>query len=54
MAIPYISIAINFDSVYFQLYIVNSINPLLPIAHKMARFAKISTLKLEGTIKNIS
>ena len=29
-------------------------NPLLPSAHKSARIAKISILKLEGTIKKIS
>ena len=28
--------------------------PLLPIAHKSARIAKISILKLEGTIEKIS
>ena len=28
-----------------------SFNPLLPSAHKAARIAKISILKLEGTIK---
>ena len=30
------------------------INPLLPNAHKSARFAQISILKLERIIKNIS
>ena len=29
-------------------------NPLLPIAHKSARIAKISILKLEGIIQKIS
>ena len=28
--------------------------PLLPSAHKSARFAKMSIIKLEGTIKEIS
>ena len=32
----------------------SNINPLLPIAHKSARIDKISILKLEGIIKNIS
>ena len=31
-----------------------SVNPLLPIAHKSARIDKISILKLEGIIKKIS
>ena len=34
--------------------ILNFFNPLLPIAHKSARFDKISILKLEGIIKKIS
>ena len=29
------------------------LNPLVPSAHKSARIAKISILKLEGTIKKI-
>ena len=29
-------------------------NPLVPGAHKSAKIAKISNLKLEGTIKKIS
>ena len=32
----------------------NFINPLLPSALKIARIAKISILRWEGTVKNIS
>ena len=43
--------SINPEELFGEFYQDQSINPLVPSAHKSVRIAKISILKLEGFIK---